>query len=289
MGKIERIRFPLFQYGRLIGEKNMRVTKDCKGLVTPITLTFLLFSFTFLTVATYYVAMSSVNSRSGRLNYAAAKQDMLMLENTISSVTWSSGSSVIQNFQGYGGEFEMRPEMRRLVVNLTLGPSSLIVFNSSVGYVSYRMPSSDYGEPDLYLRGDDEPVINRSFQSSAQMFIRINGDSQEIYLGYRPLVISFLDSSETGAVNVVRIFIVNLNSSESLQFTGGFRVRIGCVNITTETSTYNLTGEFTYAQVKVTSEGSEGTVSLPLSSADGFTVVRVETLVCNVKLEEVKF
>jgi hypothetical protein len=151
------------------------------------------------------------------------------------------------------------------------------------------MPSSDYGEPDLYLRGDDEPVINRSFQSSAQMFIRINGDSQEIYLGYRPLVISFLDSSETGTVNVVRIFIVNLNSSENLQFTGGFRVRIGCVNITTETSTYNLTGEFTYAQVKVTSEGSEGTVSLPLSSADGFTVVRVETLVCNVKLEEVKF
>ena len=288
MGRIERFRFPFFLLD-WIKVKNVRLAKDSKGLVTPITLMFLLFSFTFLTVATYYFAMSSVNSRSGRLNYAAAKEDMLMFENTVSSVAWSPGSSVIQAFQGYGGEFATMPEMRRLTVNITLGPSSSVIYNSSVGYVSYRMPASDYGESDLFLRGDEEPVINRSFPSSAQMFIRVNGDNQEIYLGYRPLAISFLDASEAGAVNVVRIFIVNLNSSESLLFTGSFRVRVNCVNITTQATTYNLTGEFPYAQVKATIEGNEGTVSLPLSSANGFTVVRVEVLVCNIRLEEVKF
>ncbi len=288
MGRIERFRFPFFLLD-WIKVKNVRLAKDSKGLVTPITLMFLLFSFTFLTVATYYFAMSSVNSRSGRLNYAAAKEDMLMFENTINSVAWSPGSSVIQVFQGYGGEFATMPEMRHLAVNITLGPSSSVIYNSSVGYVSYRMPASDYGESDLFLRGDEEPVINRSFQSSAQMFIRVNGHNQEIYLGYRPLAISFMDTSEAGAVNVVRIFIVNLNSSESLLFTGSFRVRVNCVNITTQATTYNLTGEFPYAQVKATIEGSEGTVSLPLSSVDGFTVVRVEVLVCNIRLEEVKF
>jgi hypothetical protein len=265
----------------------MRLAKASKGLVTPVTLAFLLFSFTLLTVASYYFAMSSVNSKAGRLNYAAAKQDMLIFENYINSVAWSPSSSVVQNFQGYGGEFETNPEMRRLVVNVTLGSTSKIVFNSTVGYVGYEMPASDHGEVGLYLKGDDEPVINQSFQSSAQMYIRINGDRNEIYLGYRPLAISFLDTSETSAVNVVRIFIINLNSSENLLFTGGFSLRIRCVNVTAERD-YNLTGEFSYAQVKVTAEGSEGTVSLALSSTGGVTAVRVETLVCNIKLEEVK-
>jgi len=266
----------------------MRLAKASKGLVTPVTLTFLLFSFTLITVATYYFAMSSVNAKASKLNYAAVKQDMLMLENSIDSVAWSPSSSVIQNFQDYGGAFEVKPEMRRLVVNVTLGSTSEIVFNSSVGYVRYKMPSTDRGETGLYLKGDDESVINQSFQSSAQMYIRINGDNQEIYLGYRPLLISFLDTSETSTVNVVRIFIINLNSSESLQFTGSFRLRVRCVNVTTDTKNYNFAGEISYAQVKVTAEGAEGTVYLPLSSVGGFTVVRVETFVCNIKLEGVK-
>ena len=266
----------------------MRLVEANKGLATPITLTFLLFSFTLLTVATYYFAMSSVNARAGRLNYTAVMQDMLMFEDSISSVAWSPSSSIVQSFKGYGGEFETKPELRDLVVNVTLGLTSEVVFNSSIGYVRYEMPNSDVGQADLYLVGGEEPVINQSFQSLAKMYIRINGDSQEIYLGYRPLAISFLDTSETGVVNVVRIFIVNLNSSENLQFTGSFRLRVRCVNVTTEARDYNLTGEFSYAQVKATIEGKEGTVNLPLSSSVGFTVVRVETLVCNVEIEEVK-
>jgi len=256
-------------------------------MVTPVTLTFLLFSFTILTVATYYFALASVNSKAGRLNYAASKQDMLMFESSISSVIWSPGSSVIQNFQGYGGEFETKPELRRLVVNLTMGSTSEVVFNSTVGYVRYELPSSDRDDVGRYLRGDDAPVINRSFSSMAQMYMRINGDSQEIYLGYRPLAVSFLDASEANTVNVVRIHIVNLNVSESLLFTGSFRLRIRCVNVTTETRNYNLTGDVSRAEIKVTVEEEEGTVLLPLTSNGGFTVVRVEILVCNIRLEEV--
>jgi hypothetical protein len=265
----------------------MHLSKARKGLVTPITLTFLLFSFTLLTVATYYFAMSSVNSKAARLNYAAVKQDMLMLENTINSVAWSPSSSVVQDFQQYGGEFVTEPEMRRITMNLTLGSTSDIIFNTSIGYVRYTLPSSDYNEANPFLVGGDEPIINRSFQSTAQMYISTNGDNQEIYLGYRPLAISFLDTSETGTVNVVRIFVINLNSSERLQFTGNFCLRIRCVNVTTDTRNYNLTGEISYAQIKVTAEGSEGTVFLPLSSVGGSTVVRVEMLVCNIMLEEV--
>jgi len=265
----------------------MGVGRASKGLATPVSLSVLLFSFTILTVATYYFAMSSVNSKMGRLNYAAAKEDMLILENSISSVAWSPGSSMIKYFKGYGGEFETKPDMRRLAINITFGSSYDVVFNSSIGYIRYEMPSSDLGEVDQFLRGDERTVINQSFLEPAKMYIRNSGDDQEIYLGYRPLAVSFLDTSENNTVNVVRIFLINLNSSESLLFTGSFRLRIRCVNVTTETQSYNFTGEVPFAVVKVTVEGDEGTVYLPLSSSGGFTLVRTEVLVCNVRLEEV--
>jgi len=258
-----------------------------KGLATPVSLSFLIFSFTILTVATYYVAMSSVSSRSSRLSYAAAKQDMLALENAIRSVSWSSGSSVVKEFQGYGGEFETKPNDRRLIINVSIGSTSEIVFNSTIGYVRYELPAADRGEVGWYLQGDDEPVVNRSFLDAAQMYIRVDDGSQEIYLGYRPLAISFLDSSQNGQVNVIRIFIINLNSSESLLFTGGFRLRIRCLNITSQTRSYNITGSVSSATVRATAEGNEGTVLLSLSGEGSFTLVRLEILVCNIKIEEV--
>ena len=265
----------------------MRRSVSNKGLATPVSLSFLIFSFTILTAATYYVAMSSVSSRSNKLSYAAAKQDMLVLENTIRSVSWSSGSSVIKEFQGHGGEFETKPNDRRLVINLTIGSTSEIVFNSTVGYVRYELPAADISEVGVYLQGDTKPILNQSFLDTAQMYIRVNNDSREIYLGYRPLAVSFLDSSQNGQVNVIRIFIINLNYSESLLFTGGFRLRIRCLNVTSQTRSYNITDSVSYAAVKATVDGETGTVHLPLSSGDSFTLVRLEILVCNVRLEEV--
>lgn len=265
----------------------MRSSVLNKGLATPVSLTFLIFSFTIITVATYYVAMSSVSGRSSKLNYAAAKQDMLALENTIRSVSWSSGTSVIKEFQGHGGEFETKPTDRRLIINVSIGSTSEIIFNSTIGYVRYELPSADLSEVGWYLQGDTEPIVNQSFLDTAQMYIRVGDNCREIYLGYRPLAISFLDSSQDDQVNVIRIFIINLNSSEDLLFTGGFRLRIRCVNITSQTRSYNITGSVSYAAVKSTIDGNSGTVHLPLSSGGSFTLIRLEVLVCNVKLEEV--
>jgi len=265
----------------------MKLQMANKGLATPVSLTFLIFSFTILTMATYYVAMSSVSTRSSRLSYAAAKHDMLALENAIRSVRWSPGSSVVGEFQGHGGEFETKPNDRRLVINLTIGSTSEIVFNSTIGYVRYELPAADRGEVGWYLRGDMEPIVNQSFLDAAQMYIRVGDDCQEIYLGYRPLAVSFLDSSQSDQLNAVRIFIINLNSSESVLFTGGFRLRIRCLSITSQTRSYNITGSVSSAAVRATIDGNTGTVLLPLSSGGSFTLVRLKILICNVKLEEV--
>jgi hypothetical protein len=171
------------------------------------------------------------------------------------------------------------------VINVSIGSTSEIVFNSTVGYLRYELPASDLSEVGWYLRGGEKPIMNESFLDSAQMYIRIGDDSQEIYLGYRPLAISFQDSS--AEQNVIRIFIINLNSSDSLLFTGQFRLRIRCLNVTTQTRSYTISGSVPHASVKATVDGNEGTVLLPLMSWDAVTPVRLEILICNVKIEEV--
>jgi len=259
-----------------------------KGIATPVSLSFLIFSFTIITVATYYVAISSISAKMSKLNYAASKQDMLALENAISYVSWSPGTSLIKEFQGHGGKFETKPQDQRLIINVTMGSTSEIVFNSTVGYVRYELPAAELSQVGWYLRGSPTPIINQSFLDMAQMYIRVGNNCQEIYLGYRPLAISFLDSSQNSQLNIIRIFIINLNSSENLLFTGGFRLRIRCINVTCQTGTYNISSSISRANIKVMIDGNEGSVQLPLSSSDTFTLVRLEILVCNVKIEEVK-
>jgi len=258
-----------------------------KGLATPVSLSFLIFSFTILTVATYYVSFSSVSVKSSRIRYVAAKQDVLSLESAIHSISWSPGSSIVKEFRGYGGKFETHPDDRILTINFSMGSLSEIVFNSSIGYLGYEAPPTDINEVGLYLRGDAEPVVNQSFLGTTQMYIRVYNGSQEIYLGYRPLIASFTSSLQNNQINIIRIFIINLNSSENLLFTGGFRLRIRCLNITSCVKTYNLTESVSSASIKVTIDGETRCVTLPLSSEETFTLARLEVFVCNVKVEEV--
>jgi len=265
----------------------MRADEAKKGLATPVSLLVLLSSFMILTTATYYAAMTSINTKTGRLNYAAAKQDMLTLDDQIISLTWSPGSAVVQSFQGHGEKFEVKPELRHLQINLTLGSTHDIVFNSSIGRVEYEMPSTDISEFELFLRGDGRSIINKSYTTMSQMFITNDENSKEIHLGYRPLAVSFIDRSETNLTNIIRIYVLNLNSSEDLTFQGSFRIRIHCVNVTIETRNYNLPNEVSTALAETSIDNDVDKVYLPISSNGESTIVKVEILICNIKLEEV--
>jgi len=238
-------------------------------------------------LATYNVAVSAVNIRSCRLNYAAAKHEMLILEGAIRSVSWSPKSSIIVKFHGYGGEFKVNPDGRRLIINVSDGSASAIIFNSTIGYVEYELPAADRGEVGWYLRGGPEPIVNRSFREAAQMYIRVNGDEQEIYLGYRPLVYSYTEDSEEGIVNVIRILVINLNSSESILSSGSFQVRIRCLNITGWTRRFSISDSLSSVNVEAIVDGNAGSVILPLRSDGDLTLIRLDLLICNLRIEKV--
>jgi hypothetical protein len=231
--------------------------------------------------------MSSVNTKAGRLNYVSAKQDMLTLDDSIVSMAWSPGSALVQYFQGHGGKFETKPGLRCLLINLTIGSSSDIIFNSSVGRVEYELPSTDISESGLFLSGDERTVINKSYAKMSQMYITNDEGNQVIHLGYRPLAVSYVDRSEANTTNIVRIYLINLNSSKNLTFQGNFRIKIRSVNVTSETRNYSFPYELSRAIVKASIDGDEGRVYLPISSDANSTIVRVEILICSIRLEEV--
>ena len=265
----------------------MSLNKANKGLATPVSLLILLSSFILLTMATYYSAIASVNTKAGQLNYAAAKQDMVTLDNSIVSMAWSPGSALVQYFQGHGGRFEVKPGLRRLLINLTLGSSSDIIFNSTIGRIEYEMPSADVSDSGLFLSGDERAIINKSYTRMSQMYIANDEDSQVIHLGYRPLATSFVDISENNTTNIVTICIINLNSSKNLTFQGNFRIKVHCVNVTSETRNYNLPYEVSTVIVEASIDDDEGRVYLPISSNVDSTLVKTEILICNIRLEEV--
>jgi len=258
-----------------------------KGLATPASLSILLFSFTILTVATYHFSIRSINTKSGRLNFEAAKQDMLMLENSIGSVLWSPSSSVILSFEGYGGKFETKPDVRRVLINFSYGSSYDIIFNATTGYIKYEMPLVDLNEAGYFFSGDKRTIVNQSFAKMAQLYMTNGEDKQEIHLGYRPLAISFVETSENNTVNVLRMFIVNLNSSESLVYQGSFHIKVRCVDVTVETRNYNFSQVGSSAVIKAFIDDDEGEVHLPVSSNGSFTLVRTEILICDIRVEEV--
>ena len=68
----------------------------------------------------------------------------------------------------------------------------------------------------LYLDGDSQTITNRSGSSPSQLYITDGPQGPEIQLQYRPTVTYATAGLENGqAVNDIRIYIVNLNSSDS--------------------------------------------------------------------------
>lgn len=259
-----------------------------KGIAIPVTFLMLFVSLTFLISVTYCFAVIRVNSEGELLKVSAAKRGMLSVENSIEAVSWSPGSSETCSFEDYGGKFKAEPEAKRLIINVTDGSFSETIFNSSVGKLVYELTPSRSQIGNFFLKGDSRVIINQSSFSMSQLYVSPGSEFQEITLCYRPFASSAVTGSSGGKpVNNLRIFIINLNSSQSLTLTGEFRLKVTCVNVTSTLRSYNFSYQIESLMVKVNFDGVNGTVSLPVSSnADG-AIVKVEIVTCNVKLQNV--
>jgi len=259
-----------------------------RAIAIPVTFMILFASLTMIISVTYYLTIAQIKTRSSELKGSAAKQEMLSLKDSIDLVVWSPGSSEVLYFDDCGGKFRVEPHEKILVINLTDNSFHDVVFNSSIGKAVYELPPSNLLTTETFLKGDRRVIVNQSSSTMTQLYISQGSESKEIVLCYRPMTSSSTAGTSNGKpVNSLRIYIVNLNSSQSIVAQGNFNLRITCVNVTSTLRSYNFSYQIESLMVKVNFDGVNGKVSLPVSSNAEGAIVKVEIVTCNVKLQKV--
>ena len=262
------------------------VWQSKKGIALPITFLVMFVSLTLLISTTYFFAISRISSESILLKVSAAKQDMFSLENSITSVTWSPGSSQIYYFDNWEGTLMTAPDDRRLVINVTDNSFYDIVFNSTIGSIIYTLPASGAQNEDFYPKGDSRAIVNQSASTMTQLHIFRDTESQRVMISYRPLAFSSSIASNNGKpVNNIRIYIINLNSSQPFTLQGNFHIKIACINVTSTTGSYDFLYQITFLTVKSILNNVGDTVVLPISSSEEGAIVNLEIVTCNVQLQ----
>ena len=136
------------------------------------------------------------------------------------------------------------------------------------------------------MKGTSKVVENKSGAVMTQLYIDSGDEHPEIVLRYRPMVSSSTAGTENGKpVNNVRIYVVNLNSSQNIQLMGKIPIKISCVNTTTSVSSYNVSYQPASLTTQVTLCNRQAQVSVPISSNENGAIINVELVVCNAKIE----
>lgn len=258
-----------------------------RALAIPATFMILFVSMLGIISITYYFAVEKVNTRSTALKISTAKQEMLSFDETLLSVLWQPSSARTFEFSDSGGEVNVQPSANTLIINVTDNSDiAATIFNENIGQVMYELPYSESPDTGLFLKGDSRTITNQSGSVITQLSIRSGAEHPEILLRYRPTVSYTTAGVESGkAVNNVRIYVVNLNSSETIALFGKVPLKISCVATQITTTTYNLSYEPETLLITSILDGVSGQVSIPVSSTASGAIINVEIVLCNVTIQ----
>jgi hypothetical protein len=267
-------------------KKNLRkFWCQTKALAIPMTFLILLVSMLCMISVTYYFAVGKVNDRTTALKISTAKQEMLTFSQDTVPLLWQPGSACTFEFSDSGGKLNVQPNNNTLTVNVT-GPSvSSVLFNETVGQVTYELPYSGSADTGVYLIGDGRSIVNQSGSILTQLGI-VNGESHpEIQLRYRPTVSYTTAGLEAGkTVNNIRVYIVNLNASQEFGLYGKLPVKATCLNTQISATTYTVTSTVQSLTFTATLDGTTGQVSIPIETTSSGAVINIQLVQSNIQI-----
>jgi hypothetical protein len=260
-----------------------------RGLAAPVSLLLILFSLTLVSTITYSYALGVIGSRKQDLKLVAAEEKMLDMESAISAVVWSPGSIRTLAFSNYDGQLRVEPDANHLLLNATMDGSNHTLFDSDTGRFIYELPNTVVGHYGRWIRGDDRPIVNQSASYQAQMSVEVGDEHEELRARYRPLASSSVgDLISDRRINHVRIYVVNLNSSASIESGEEFHVKVESENVTTQVRSYDLDADVTSINLKAVLDGAERTITVPLTVGASGSTVRIEVVIGYVKIQGVE-
>jgi hypothetical protein len=236
---------------------------------------------------TYYFAVERVNARSQTLKVSTAKQDFLSLDENILSIVWQPGSARTFEITDSGGKLQVQPTTNSLVISVTDNSDiNQTVFNQTTGQIIYELPFSGSPETGLFLKGDSRTVANQSGSLSTQLCIQSGAEHPELLLRYRPTVSYATAGTENNRpVNNIRIYVVNMNASDTISLYGKVPLKISCESTQITTTTYTLSYSPETLLVTSVLDGASGQATVPISSSVDGAVVNVEIVHSNVHVE----
>lgn len=268
-------------------KESARFLRSKRALAIPVTYLILFASLIAIISVTYSFAVVKISARGALLKASVAKQNMQVLDNAVRSVAWSSGASKVVYMDDCGGIFQAQPTAKNLVINFTNKQSFYdVVFNSSIGKVFYKLEPSEFSYEGLFIRGDDRAIINQSSFTMTQLYVITGDDAKELVLCYRPAAtVAVITANNGKPQNLIRIYIVNLNSSQNLMFRQKFYLKVTSVNVKTVTRQYEFNQSVTSLALQVVLDGTLNTVWLPISSNAEGAVVNLEIVVCSIRIQ----
>ncbi len=258
-----------------------------RALAIPVTFLILFVSMLGIISATYYVAVQKVNARSQTLKISTARQDFVSLDQSIHSILWQPGAARAFEIADSGGKLRVQPQTDSLTLNLTDGRDiDTGIYSQNIGEIAYELPYTDSPDTGLYLRGDSRPIANQSGSGLTQLSIQRGFQHAEIVLRYRPIVFSSSAGVENGkAVTLVRIYVVNLNSSDSISSYGKLPLKISSESSTVMQTRFEVAYEVGNLQITSAFGTVSGQVEVPISSDSMGAIIEVEVVECNIKVE----
>lgn len=266
-----------------------RFSSSKRALAIPITYLLLFVSLLAIISVTYSFAIVEISARGALLRASIAKQNMQFLDDNVRSIAWSFGSSEIVYMDDCGSVFHTEASAKNLVLNFTDEQSlNDVVFNSSIGKAFYELEPSESVYEAPFIRGDNRAIINQSAFTMTQLYVATGDNAKEMVLCYRPsATVAVIGASNGKPLNLIRVHIINLNSSQNLMLRERFSLKVASVDVTASSSQYEFDQPISSLALKATFDGTLSTVWLPISSIAEGAVVNLEILISNISLERV--
>jgi hypothetical protein len=123
----------------------------------------------------------------------------------------------------------------------------------------------------------------------AQLYLSSETASPALTLTYRPLATIGETGFDQGKpVNTLRVYIITLNTSDEIVGQGAFTIKATCTDVVSHVLTYNFTYAISSIFVKALLDERTDMVTLPVSSNEQGAFLKVETLVCKIKVDRVQ-
>lgn len=263
-----------------------RFMRSKLALALPVTFLILFVSTLGIVAFTYYFSMERISAQGTTLKVSTAKQNMLQLNDAVTSTLWQPGSCSTYEVADSGGQLHIQPYNNTLTINIAASGVQATIYNASVGKVIYELPYSGAADTGLYLKGDSRSIANQSGASMSQIAIAAGERHVEIQMQYRPSVTYVTSGLENGkTVNNIRVYIINLDGSDELALFGRVPLQASCKTTQLTTQSYTVSSAVNSLTLTSTLGGYSGEVSIPIETTQHGGVINIETVVSNVAVE----